>query len=516
MGVQQSMQDGGKRSETGTNKYSFVPVKTLLLLAAAGGPGLAVAESGSEAYLSPLVVTAGGFEQVIENAPASITVITREELQERRVGSVAEALQDVEGIDVGAPLGKTGGMDIRMRGMPSDYTLILIDGRRQNSAGDVTPNGFGETQTSFMPPVSAIERIEVVRGPMSTLYGSDAMGGVINIITRKVSPEWTGTLDLDKTIQQDSQFGDSSTASIYATGPLLEDRLGLQLRGRMFNRSASQVTYREDDGTEAQPSMGHNPVSARNYSLGGRLTFVPNQANELWLDVERSRQSYDNSDGQLGRLGSGGYATKQRFNRDQIAIGHTGRYRLGELESSLMQNTTETIGRTIPPETPGAEDGAPRILETENLVFDTKLVAPVGERHMFTVGGQWWQAEMEEGVADDRFEQTQWALFAENEWYLLNNLALTLGARYDEHDAFGSHLSPRAYLVWNTTDTLTLKGGVSQGYKTPNLEQLHDGIYGFGAQGHLPFLGNPDLKPETSTSTEIGAQYNNRRGFSAA
>ncbi len=77
--------------------------------------------------------------------------------------------------------------------MPSDYTLVLIDGRRQNAPGGVTPNGFGETSTSFLPPYSAIDRIEVVRGPMSTLYGSDAMGGVVNIITRKAGDHWVGT-----------------------------------------------------------------------------------------------------------------------------------------------------------------------------------------------------------------------------------------------------------------------------------------------------------------------------------
>lgn len=84
-----------------------------------------------------------------------------------------------------------------MRGMPSDYTLVLIDGRRQINVGNVTPNGFDETSNSFMPPVAAIERIEVIRGPMSTLYGSDAMGGVVNIITRKPAKKWMGALTLE-------------------------------------------------------------------------------------------------------------------------------------------------------------------------------------------------------------------------------------------------------------------------------------------------------------------------------
>ncbi|WP_296220131.1 TonB-dependent receptor plug domain-containing protein, partial [Pseudomonas sp. UBA2684] len=139
--------------------------------------------------LQDVVVSAAGYEQKITEAPASISVLSQEDLQQKRYSNLAQALEDVEGIDVRQGTGKTGGLNISIRGLPSDYTLILIDGRRQNTAGNVTPNGFNETSTSFMPPMSAIERIEVIRGPMSTLYGSDAMGGVVNIITKKVAKE---------------------------------------------------------------------------------------------------------------------------------------------------------------------------------------------------------------------------------------------------------------------------------------------------------------------------------------
>lgn len=135
--------------------------------------------------LSTIVVSAAGFEQNIKNAPASITVITAEDLKNKRITSIADALADVEGVDISPTAGKTGGLNIRIRGMDSEYTLVLIDGRRQNSTGDISPNGFGESNNSFIPPISAIERIEVIRGPASTLYGSDAMGGVVNIITKK-------------------------------------------------------------------------------------------------------------------------------------------------------------------------------------------------------------------------------------------------------------------------------------------------------------------------------------------
>src|SRR5690625_12507 len=162
------------------------------------------------------VVSAAGFEQKITDAPASITVVSRQDLEKKSFTNIAEALQDIEGVDIGGSTGKTGGLNISLRGMPSEYTLILIDGRRQNTAGDVTPNGFNETSTSFLPPLAAIERIEVIRGPMSTLYGSDAMGGVINIITRKVANEWGGSLTMSHLFQEKREAGEEGTASLFA------------------------------------------------------------------------------------------------------------------------------------------------------------------------------------------------------------------------------------------------------------------------------------------------------------
>ena len=97
------------------------------------------------AQLNNMVVTAAGYEQTLNNAPASISVVTREELEQKQFSNIAEAIADVPGVDVRAGTGKTGGLNISIRGMPSNYTLILIDGRRQNASGDVTPNGFGET-----------------------------------------------------------------------------------------------------------------------------------------------------------------------------------------------------------------------------------------------------------------------------------------------------------------------------------------------------------------------------------
>ena len=129
-----------------------------------------------------MVVTASGHEQAEITAPASISVITRDELDNKYYRDVTDALKTVPGVTI------TGGgdnKDISIRGMGSAYTLILVDGKRQSSR-QTRPNSDGPgIEQGWLPPLEAIERIEVIRGPMSTLYGSDAIGGVINVITRK-------------------------------------------------------------------------------------------------------------------------------------------------------------------------------------------------------------------------------------------------------------------------------------------------------------------------------------------
>ena len=508
--------------------FSLKPLALALSLALFSGHLLA---QQKEKQLGSVVVSAAGFEQEITQAPASISVVTREQLKEKAVTGVAEAVNDVAGVDVedrSSSGNKTGNRSISMRGLPSTYTLIMIDGRRQNVAGDVTPNSFGDSASLFVPPVSAIDRIEVIRGPMSTLYGSDALGGVVNIITRKPGKQWTGELSLEATVQGNRDFGDSRAASLFLSGPIKQDLLGLQFYSKAYDRDDSSLQW---PGQRTTPgdilTMGQNPVKAQTQTHGVKFLLTPDKDHDISLSIDQARQEYDNKNGEIGTLNAAngavaGYVQEMKFNRDQYALAHTWRFASGFLESSLMQNTTETIGRLIPTRrvggsyvsaVPGKAAGSPRQLETESLVFDSKLVRQLG-RHTLSLGGQWIDARMMDGVASKTMTYTQSGLFVEDEWRFVDDFALTLGARHNNHSIFGSNLSPRAYLVWNASAAWTLKGGVARGFRAPSLDQISDGqVTGFGAQGALQFIGNGKLDPETSTSQELSATYDNLNNF---
>ncbi|AYA03691.1 TonB-dependent receptor [Acinetobacter sp. WCHAc010034] len=515
------------------SKFNPHPLYAALLGAFAAPSLIASTETAPNQaqQLSTIVVSAAGYEQKITDAPASISVITAEELQKKGVTSIADALTDVPGVDVRNGQGKTGGLNIQMRGLGQDYTLILIDGQRQNTSGTISPNGFGEFSSSFLPPLASIERIEVIKGPMSTLYGSDAMGGVINIITKKVGDSWSGNLSVDRTVQENRNIGDSWKTSAVVNGPLIQDVLGLQLRGDFYQRANSARLAAPAKSIE-QSRQGRDPrtVEANNYSVGTKLSYQINDAASAWIDYDHAEQRYDNSDARLGELydynrnggiaNIGSYADELKFIRERLSAGLDVDTALGQWTTFASQVTTEQEGRRLPignaPSMNYFSDGTPaRQLKNTDLTIDSRLVSTI-QNHKITSGLEFKDNETIDGAAGqgNKFQQDSWSVFAEDEWKLTEALAFSFGGRYEDHSAFGGHFTPRAYLVWNTNDNLTLKGGVSTGYKVPTANDLHSGINGFSNQGKNVTLGNPDLKPEKTTNYELGFIFDNLNNFS--
>lgn len=206
---------------------------------------------------SQVVITAAGFEQDVADAPATITVITKEEINSRGYSSLSEILADVPGVDVRGSNSRNGIGNIQIRGMDSQYTLVMVDGVAQDATRDMGPNGFYSAQSAFVPPLASIERIEVIKGPMSTLYGSDALGGVVNIITKKVADEWKHNLTADYTLYEDSDRGTVTRYSLYSSGPLDPGKVGLVLRGSFIRRGGSDS---KDDDVPKRYLMNGNVI----------------------------------------------------------------------------------------------------------------------------------------------------------------------------------------------------------------------------------------------------------------
>ena len=273
-----------------------------------------------------LIVTASGYSQQLRDAPASITVISAEQLQNKPVRDLADAVKDVEGVSI---VGAANKQDINIRGLPGEYTLILVDGRRQNSR-ESRPNGSGGFEAGFMPPVEAIERIEVIRGPMSSLYGSDAMGGVINIITKKVTNEWHGSVTTGAIIQENSDSGNSTDGNFYLSGPLIKDKLGLQLYGG--------GDYRQED----KIADGHHKKD--NKSLTAKLSFTPTENQTFLLEAGRTLPEREETPGKSlaeyemrGKSKQDNKKSQIYNNRNHAALTYKGEWDSFNTEFSVYQ-----------------------------------------------------------------------------------------------------------------------------------------------------------------------------------
>lgn len=461
-----------------------------------------------------MIVTASGYSQQLRDAPASITVITKEQLQNKPVRDLADAVKDVEGVSV---VGSANKQDINIRGLPGEYTLILVDGRRQNSR-ESRPNGSGGYEAGFMPPVEAIERIEVIRGPMSSLYGSDAMGGVINIITKKVTNEWHGNVAMGGFLQENSDSGNSTDGNFYLSGPLIKDKLGLQLYGG--------GDYRQED----KILEGHDQKDNR--SLTAKLTFTPLENQTFLLEAGRTTQERTATPGKSisdyeirGGLKQDNDKTEIHNDRNHMALTYKGDWDVIKTEMSVYQEQTkrktksqkrdEATGKWVG----GYEERVPDIT---NTVVDGKVVAFLPD-NVLTVGGQYQHAKLKDSslVAPKTMEKTsmsvdQHALFVEDEFTATDNLILTGGLRLDHHETYGNHWNPRGYAIYYLTDEITIKGGVSQAFRAPTLREISAG-YGTSTQGGKGIIyGNPNLKPEKSLNEEISIAYDHASGFNAS
>lgn len=465
-------------------KVKFTPAIKAGLLAqlfAAACPAMAEDVSEVKEKEDQMVVTASAIQQNLKDAPASISVITREDLQKKPVQNLKDVLKDVPGVQITNESDNRQGVSIR--GLGSGYTLILVDGKRVNSRNAVFRHN--DFDLSWIPAES-IERIEVVRGPMSSLYGSDALGGVVNIITRKVGTAWHGTLSADTTVQEHRDRGDSGNGNFFASGPLVDDLLGVKVYGALGKREKDQAS--SASGSAGEPRI--EGYTSRNANVEFSLTPTEDQDMTFGYGMDRQDRDSDSLD-------------KNRIERENYSLGHNGRWGLANTELRFY-------GENI-------ENKNAETITSKNNSLDGKVVIPLGDYNQFlTFGGEYRNDKLEDGVnmkSGGSTQANQYALFLEDEWRIFESLALTGGVRMDDHENYGVNWSPRAYLVYNATDTVTLKGGWASAFKAPSLLQLSPDWQSASCRGSCNVVGSKDLKAETSESVEFGMYYAGQEGW---
>lgn len=415
-------------------------------------------------------------------------VITQEDLQRKPVQNLKDVLKEVPGVQLTNEGDNRKGVSIR--GLDSSYTLILVDGKRVNSRNAVFRHN--DFDLNWIP-VDSIERIEVVRGPMSSLYGSDALGGVVNIITKKIGQKWSGTVTVDTTIQEHRDRGDTYNGQFFTSGPLIDGVLGMKAYGSLAKRE------KDDPQNSTTTDTGETPRIEGFSSRDGNVEFAwtPNQNHDFTAGYGFDRQDRDSDS-----------LDKNRLERQNYSVSHNGRWDYGTSELKYY-------GEKVENKNPG--NSSP--ITSESNTVDGKYTLPLTAINQFlTVGGEWRHDKLSDAVnltggTSSKTSASQYALFVEDEWRIFEPLALTTGVRMDDHETYGEHWSPRAYLVYNATDTVTVKGGWATAFKAPSLLQLSPDWTSNSCRGACKIVGSPDLKPETSESWELGLYYMGEEGW---
>lgn len=502
--------------------------------------------------LETIVVTASSQAVDIREAPASITVISAEEIEKKPVASLAELLKRVPGVTGG--LSSNGeGSKIKLRGMPDNYTLILVDGKRIGSSAHTNYRpDRGRQDLDWISP-DMIERIEVVRGPMSSLYGSDAMGGVINIITKKVQDHWGGSATFNYTQPTTSgNRGRTFQSGVVVSGPVA-DNVGLRLNASQTRREADSGFTNYAGGASDLNQINGSSGYVRN-SFGAQVNIQPTENHDISLEatygVEKNLASkniteMDSSTGTVGDTDVQLQWGSDKLEKQGYNVSWDGRW-AHDISSKLSAyyNDYDQSANGL-----SAKSNEAIVEGQVNMPFN--FVVP----HQLSVGGQWRRSELDNSstigtpikdkdgnivpsydgdnyAGKSKLDGTNWALFLEDTLELHEKVKLTLGNRYDHDEKFGDHHSPRAYLVFLPTDDWSIKAGVAKGFRAPTIKESTAGAAtksgGRGCNsllgqtwidengkphvydknsGGCYMAGNPNLKPEETTNYEFGINY---------
>ncbi len=256
---------------------------------------------------------------------------------------------------------------------------------------------------------------------------------------------------------------------------------------------------KDDPQNSTTTDTGETPRIEGFSSRDGNVEFAwtPNQNHDFTAGYGFDRQDRDSDS-----------LDKNRLERQNYSVSHNGRWDYGTSELKYY-------GEKVENKNPG--NSSP--ITSESNTVDGKYTLPLTAINQFlTVGGEWRHDKLSDAVnltggTSSKTSASQYALFVEDEWRIFEPLALTTGVRMDDHETYGEHWSPRAYLVYNATDTVTVKGGWATAFKAPSLLQLSPDWTSNSCRGACKIVGSPDLKPETSESWELGLYYMGEEGW---
>jgi outer membrane receptor for ferrienterochelin and colicins len=450
-----------------------------------------------------IVVTGTRTEKLYENSPIPVTVISKEQIKESGFVRLTDILSEQTGITITSFLGSGA----QMQGLDPDYTLIMIDGEpligRNGGTLDLNRISLGN-----------IEQIEIVKGPSSSLYGSEALAGVINIITSKPDQKFTSKID--------TRYGTHDNLDLTGDIKYSTEDFGLYFFANRYSSSGYDLTPDTESQTGAKfstltfnPRLRYNIGTKTDLSLNGKAYFedITNIAiltgangNE-YLDDEQTLNEYDIS-GSLRHF----FSEDFRLNLNLYSSYY-------KYESILKY---QSDGSTY------YEDNFKQTYNKAEVTTEANFLKD--NITSFGTGGILESVEADRIYEGSRTQSNMFA-FAQNEWQAHKNASFILGARFDAHSDYSSAFSPKIAAFVTPLSWISLRASYGAGFKAPTFQQLYLDFFnpqvGYSVYGTFNFLAsyeqlessgqiaevfvNPnsivDINPETSGAVNFGLEF---------
>ncbi len=451
---------------------------SLVFCCALSFSGKAADEADSAASIDEkIVVTASTMPEDLKEVAGTVEVISAEEIQLKGAITLAEALEDAASLNLTLVAGR--GIVPTIRGLGNRRTLVLFNGKRvatdfRNTSVDLT-----------LYSTENIERIEIVRGPFSALYGSEAVGGVINIITKGSPDAFQGGVDLKYSQNNHNELATPSIRG-YLGGHL--DKLGYRLTFHALNQDMYDMDLDDNftDFDDEERRFGQLDLEYKideNQSVSGSIMF--SRSNRVGLRYKNKERTDRDADS----------------DRDNITFQYDRSLTNGHLTFSAYQSKYLMDRQYI-----GKKKQEYFDLENKLTQYELRLSHLELGQHVLNTGLE-YRDENRSGIENrgetdiDR-SNTNSAIYLQDKWSTCDHFALTMGVRYDDHSSFGSSFTPRLAGVFTFNDHLRLKAYYGEGFRAPTVYEL----FVETVNNRENVLPNPDLEPEESNSFEISLE----------
>jgi outer membrane receptor for ferrienterochelin and colicins len=435
-------------------------------------------ESSPEESPVEVVVTGTRAERSRAASVVAVELIGRAEIERSGARNAAELLEERAGLQINRTY---AGSELRLRGLDPEYTLVLVDGER-------VPGRIGGAIDLSRYAVEDIERVEVVRGPSSALYGSDAIGGVVNIVTR----------DSTRKVEADAMASYGSRGVADATGRVAyrpTRAIGLELTGGThFARAFG------DDGQVATTGS-----SRRQWSLGGRLDARAGERHRFIARVSYQRLTLEGVD---TGAGAAVFDRTQEQEQLQASISHradpSARVRVETRASYSQFREQYLLDQRGSAQLDSYQDNREHMIQGSTLVD----IHP-SARHATTVGVEYLFQSLDSVRLERDGERHRFALFGQHEMKVYEHgasaLTLVPGVRLDIDSQFGQQVSPKLSVRYDPIEQLTLRATYGRGFRAPSFQEL---LLRFEnpSVGYV-VSGNPDLGAERSHGVDFGVTY---------